>query len=230
MTTLICPCCGENYHVDVEVQTGRKVFCGKCQRKHIYYNYALVPFAIELAPKGNDRRISCPFCQRHFLIEIFSIGEYCCTGCGTPFYVPRKPEVYAPGVEASAAIVPPPAPPAGLEPVDVEKLPAEAYTGFSTEPLMEVPLKLPTEEVTAEEKKSVEAEIEKSEMSEREKVTSAVTVRLPDESVKATPSAYPDIFSGKGAVEPEKTPVPTINVKQKSGMNPLSLLDKLKKF
>lgn len=230
MTILICPCCGENYHVDVEVQTGRKVFCGKCQRKHIYYNYALVPFAIELAAKGNDRRISCPFCQRHFLIETFSIGEYCCTGCGTPFYVPQKPEVYAPGVESSSAIVPPPVPPAGQEPVAPEKLPAEAYTGFSTEPLLESPLKLPTEEISAEEKQAVEARIENPEMSEHEKITSAVTVRIPDESVKARPTGLPDVFAGTGAVDPGKTAVPTINVKKKSGIKPLNLLGKVKDF
>ena len=229
MTTLICPCCGENYHVDVEVQTGRKVFCGRCQRKHIYYNYALVPFAIELAAKGNNRRISCPFCQRHFLIETFSIGEYCCTGCGTPFYVSQKPEVYAPGVEASSAIVPPPTPPAGQEPVDPETLPAEAYTGFSTEPLMESPLKLPTEEISAEEKQSVDVQIENPEMSEHEKVISAETVRITDESVKAKPTGLPDVFAGKTDSGAEKIAVPKITVK-KSGIKPLNLFGKIKDF
>ena len=76
MTSFVCPCCGENYHVDVDVQVGRKVFCGKCQMKHIYYNYSLVPFAVELAPRGRDRRIACPFCQRHFIVEKDNYGEY----------------------------------------------------------------------------------------------------------------------------------------------------------
>ena len=230
MTTLICPCCGENYHVDVEVQTGRKVFCGRCQRKHIYYNYALVPFAIELASKGKDRRISCPFCQRHFLIETFSTGEYCCTGCGTPFYVSQKPEVYAPGVEPGSAVVPPPAPPAGQIQVAPETLPAEAYTGFSTEPLLESPLKLPTEEISAEEKKAVEAQAENQEMSEHEKVTSAVTVRITDEPVNAKPAGLPDVSACPTVSEPKKNVVPTITVNKKSGIKPLNLLGKVKDF
>ena len=94
MTSFICPCCGENYHVDVDVQVGRKVFCGKCQMKHVYYNNTLVPFAVELSPRGDDRRIACPFCQHHFIVDKTNYGEYCCIQCGTHFYVAQKPEVF----------------------------------------------------------------------------------------------------------------------------------------
>lgn len=209
MTTLICPCCGENYHVNVEVQTGRKVFCGRCQRKHIYYNYSLVPFALELAPKGNDRRISCPFCQRHFFIDTFSIGEYCCTACGTAFYVSQKPEIYAPGVEPGQSVVAPPAPPPGVTIPPPEKLPAEAYTGCATAPLLDAPLELPTGEVAPADKPVLQDVSAEEEDSEHRKVASAVTVRIPenaDEAIRIKPAHLPDIMAGKTPeTEPEKT-------------------------
>ncbi|MBE6391863.1 MAG: hypothetical protein E7042_06665 [Lentisphaerae bacterium] len=138
MTKMVCPCCGEIYAVGIDVQVGRKVSCGKCQQKHIYYNYALVPFAIELAPKGNDRRIACPHCRQHFYIDKSNLGEYSCSNCKALFYVSEKPEVFAPGVQADLNI--PVIPAATPDPI---KLPSEAFVGCSTKPLFESPLNLP---------------------------------------------------------------------------------------
>lgn len=150
MTSFICPCCGENYHVDVDVQVGRKVFCGKCQMKHVYYNNTLVPFAVELSPRGDDRRIACPFCQHHFVVDKTNYGEYCCIQCGTHFYVAQKPEVFAPGVVpgASAPIPPKPIIPAVIPEADLSKLSPESFAGCTTEPLTDIPLELPPEENT----------------------------------------------------------------------------------
>ena len=89
---------------------------------------------------------------------------------------------------------------------------------------------LSVRQVTEKVKQAVEARIENPEMSEHEKITSAVTVRIPDESVKARPTGLPDVFAGTGAVDPGKTAVPTINVKKKSGIKPLNLLGKVKDF
>ena len=93
MLSLICPCCGEKYHVDTVLETGRKVLCGRCKRKHIYYNSKLVPFACDLSSGELVRQISCPVCQEHFLIGKEDAGEYFCAICGAIFYVGMKPEV-----------------------------------------------------------------------------------------------------------------------------------------
>ena len=107
MISLICPCCGEKYHVDTVLETGRKVLCGRCKRKHIYYNSKLVPFACDLSSGELVRRIACPVCQEHFLIGKQDAGEYFCAICGATFYVGMKPEVVStPAAEA----VPAPAP------------------------------------------------------------------------------------------------------------------------
>ena len=104
MTKMVCPCCGEIYAVGVDVQVGRKVLCGKCQHKHIFYNYSLVPFAVELSPKNDQRRIACPHCRQHFYIDSSNLGEYSCANCKALFYVSAKPEVFAPGVQLNVNI------------------------------------------------------------------------------------------------------------------------------
>ena len=138
MTKMVCPCCGEIYAVGVDVQVGRKVLCGKCQHKHIFYNYSLVPFAVELSPKNDQRRIACPHCRQHFYIDSSNLGEYSCANCKALFYVSEKPEVFAPGVQENMNI--PVVPAATADPM---KLPSEAFVGCATEPLLESPLNLP---------------------------------------------------------------------------------------
>ncbi len=185
MTSFVCPCCGENYHVNAEVQVGRKVFCGKCQMKHIYYNYSLVPFAVELSPRGGERRIACPFCQHHFLVDRFNFGEYCCIHCGTHFYVAQKPEVFAPGVKDGEAVFAPELPDAPAPEVDVTKLQPEAFTGCATEPLLEIPLELPA---------AAEVECKKSspvKSGSRIVDSSAVTIKITDSSDFAVSREFP---------------------------------------
>ena len=141
MTKLFCPCCGEIYNVGIEVQPGRKILCGKCQHKHIYYNYIMVPFAVELTPKDDQRRIACPSCRQHFYIDNFNLGEYACPQCNTLFYVSEKPEVFAPGVQLRMSSPETPAAPEDIAIVP-QALPPESFTGHVTEPLLEIPLDL----------------------------------------------------------------------------------------
>ncbi len=92
MYELTCPCCGEKYKVDEKPQIGRKVFCGRCRRKHIFYGDKLVPFAFDLSSGEVARRIACPTCRSHFLINKGDAGEYSCVACGALFYVSLMPE------------------------------------------------------------------------------------------------------------------------------------------
>ena len=141
MVRLVCPCCGEEYLLEKLPQIGRKVFCGRCQRKHIFYNSMLVPFAFDLSSDVAERQIACPLCRDHFTIEKDDAGEYYCVSCGALFYVARNPEMYA-------VNLPPPPPPKSAASRRGEagtpngKLPPESFTGHRTEVSPEAPLNL----------------------------------------------------------------------------------------
>ena len=210
MTSFICPCCGENYHVDVDVQVGRKVFCGKCQMKHIYYNNTLVPFAVELSPRGDDRRIACPFCQHHFIVDKTNYGEYCCIQCGTRFYVAQKPEVFAPGVVPGAsAPLPPKKPiiPAVIPEADLSKLSPASFAGCTTEPLADIPLELLAEENTESPVPDLieEAERQKEEVPNNGSDNDTITVRLVYDAPKEVRIIPPEELSPEDPAPKEKS-------------------------
>ena len=206
MTSFVCPCCGENYHVDVDVQVGRKVFCGKCQMKHIFYNNALIPFAVELSPRGDERRIACPFCQHHFIVDKTNHGEYCCIQCGTRFYVAQKPEIYAPGVvpETSAPIPPKPVIPAIIPEA---KLLPESFVGCTTEPLMDIPLELSAEENTESPVPDLieEAERQREGIPDDGSNRDAITVRLVYDAPKEEEFITPGELSQEDPAPKEKS-------------------------
>lgn len=152
MYELTCPCCGEKYKVDSKPQIGRKVFCGRCRRKHIFYNDKLVPFAIDLSSGEVTRRIACPTCRSHFLINIKDAGEFSCVACGALFYVSLKPEFRESDLKPAASEpVPAENSSVGKQPSDTHtafkpvELPEEAFTGFKTDISDEKALELPTE-------------------------------------------------------------------------------------
>ena len=210
MTSFICPCCGENYHVDVDVQVGRKVFCGKCQMKHIYYNNTLIPFAVELSPRGDDRRIACPFCQHHFIVDKTNYGEYCCIQCGTHFYVAQKPEVFAPGVVPGASVPPPPKKPiipAVIPEADLSKLSPASFAGCTTEPLADIPLELLAEENTESPVPDLieEAERQKEEVLNNGSDNDTITVRLVYDAPKEVRIIPPEELSPEDPAAKEKS-------------------------
>ena len=173
MYDLTCPCCGERYRIDAMPQVGRKVYCGRCRRKHIFYNDKLVPFAFDLSSGEVARRIGCPICRSRFLISINDAGEYSCVACGGLFYVSLKPELresdlLKPETSKNASADKPAAPDAentvsARETADSEQqipaltpavprhsvftpiqLPGKAFTGFKTDISSEKALELPT--------------------------------------------------------------------------------------
>lgn len=171
MYDLTCPCCGEKYRIDAIPQIGRKVYCGRCRRKHIFYNDKLVPFAFDLSSGEVARRIGCPTCRSHFLININDAGEYSCVACGGLFYVSLKPELSesdlkpaapepdpaaipdaaaseTPAAEKPQKTAPPPKRPHPANDHSVFtpiQLPEKAFTGFQTCISDEKALELPTE-------------------------------------------------------------------------------------
>lgn len=141
MVRLVCPCCGEEYLLEKMPQIGRKVFCGRCQRKHIFYNSMLVPFAFDLSSDVSEREIACPLCRDHFTIDKNDAGEYYCVSCGALFYVALNPEMYAVNLPPP----PPPKPTAANRTAPGTpngKLPPEAFTGYRADVSPDAPLNL----------------------------------------------------------------------------------------